>query len=126
MAHYAEIVEIVAPAEAVAGSRVDITVTIRNKHLSTIGILPHGALEYGESPWPTISFPDGWANVAGGQTHSFDGHFTMLDREVKIHVYSYYYSGGLWYFDDEKTKDVKVTELSPAFSEFKITDYRTV
>ena len=64
MAQYADIVEIVAPAEAAAGSKVDITVRIKNLHSSTIGVMVEGALEYGVTPWPTISLPDNTANVA--------------------------------------------------------------
>ncbi|MBA7491846.1 hypothetical protein ES702_02394 [subsurface metagenome] len=46
MATYADVVEIVAPGEALAGSRVDITVRIKNKYASTIGIMVGGALEH--------------------------------------------------------------------------------
>jgi hypothetical protein len=110
MAQYAEIVEIVVPAEAVAGSRVDITVRIKNKHASAIGIMAGGALEYGVTPWPGITYPTSWANVGGGVTYSFAGYFTMPPANVKIHAYSYFYTEEGWRFDDEKTKDVKVTQ----------------
>ena len=48
MAQYADIVEIVAPGESQAGSRVDITVKIKNTYSAAIGILAGGALEYGD------------------------------------------------------------------------------
>ena len=108
---YTEIVEIVAPSSAVAGSRVDITVKIKNLYPSAIGIMVRGALDYGITPWPTINFPDNQANVPGGATWSFAGYFYMPDSDVKIHAYSYYYAEGAWYFDDEKTKDVKLGEV---------------
>jgi hypothetical protein len=124
---YTEIVEIIAPGQAVAGQRVDIAVKIKNTYSATIGILVGGALDYGVSPWPTITFSDNVANVAAGATHPFYGHFAMPDSDVTIHAYSYYYgSDGYWHFDDEKTKDVSLTELVPEFGQFEIVDYKTV
>lgn len=114
MAQYADIVEIVAPASAEAGSRVDITVKIKNLYSAPIGIMVGGALEYGVSPWPSITFPTNWANVAAGTTYSFPGYFTMPyyppGKEIIIHAYSYYYADGSWHFDDEMVKTVTVAE----------------
>ena len=127
MALYADIVEIVAPAEAVAGSRVDITVKIKNKYASAIGIMVGGALEYGVSPWPGITFPSNSANVGAGVTYSFNGYFYMPDKAVTIHAYSYWYGAdGYWYFDDEMTKVISLAALTPQVSEFKIADFYRV
>lgn len=107
MALYADIVEIVAPGVAVSGSRVDITVKVKNTYTSPIGIMVGGALECGITPWPAITFPSNVANVDAGVTHSFTGYFVMPDRDVKIHAYSYYYGAdGNWHLDDEMTRDV--------------------
>jgi len=105
MAQYAEIVSIVAPKSAVAGQRVDIEVTVRNLYSSTIGIMVGGALEYGPTKWPKITFPVYSYNTPGGSTHTFEGYFTMPAADTTIHAYSYYYAG-TWYPDDEKTKDI--------------------
>lgn len=112
MALYADIIDIDAPGSAVIGSRVDITVKIRNLYPSTIGIMVGGALEYGVVPYPQITFPDDQENVAGGATHSFSGRFTMPSKDVYIHAYSYYYSSDdfAWHFDDRMTKRVVATE----------------
>ena len=124
MATYADVVEIVAPGEALAGSRVDITVRIKNKYVSTIGIMVGGALEHGVTPWPGIDFPTNWANVPGGATQSFAGHFTMPDKGVTIHAYSYYYAEGSWYFDDEMTKAVGLAEAPESeFASIEIVSY---
>lgn len=132
MALYAEIVEIVAPSSAVAGSGVDIQVKIKNKHSSTIGIMVGGALDYGVTPWPGINFPYDWDNVAAGATKTFYGSFTMPyyppGKIITIHAYSYWYSPetGLWYFDDESTKDVETIapeEPEAAITQFEIVDY---
>jgi len=127
MATYSQIVEIVAPAQAYSGSRVDITVKIKNLYDSVISLMVGGALEYGVSPWPGLEYPQSGADVEGGVTYSFNGYFYMPDRAVTIHGYSYWYGGdGYWHFDDEKTKGVNIAALSPLVSEFKITDFAKV
>jgi len=124
---YTEIVEIVAPDSAVAGSRVDVAVKIKNTYSAQMGIMVGGALEYGVTPWPGINFPSNQENVAPGAWAWFYGHFTMPNSSVKIHAYSYWYdSDGYWHFDDEKTKAVTLAEPAPAFSEFAISDYSVV
>lgn len=123
MAEYAEIVEIVAPSLNPAGSRVDITVRVKNKYASTIGIMVGGALEYGVTPWPGITFPDDVANVSGGATHTFSGWFTMPGKNVKIHAYSYYYADGSWHFDGEIVKSVGLVEQASEFSSIEIVSY---
>ena len=125
MAQYADIIEIVAPAEAQAGSRVDITVRIKNTHSAAIGIMVGGALEYGVSPWPGIAFPTSSTNVNAGATYSFSGYFTMPDRKVTIHAYSYWYGvDEAWYFDDEMTKVVNPAEVvASQFGSIEIMSY---
>ena len=125
MAQYADIVEIVAPAEAAQGSRVDIAVKVKNTYSSAIGIMVGGALEYGVSPWPGINFPEPSANVNAGVTQSFNGYFIMLDKKVTIHAYSYYYGAdGSWHFDDEMTRAVnQAQEIESQFGSIEIVSY---
>jgi len=112
LAQYADIIEIVAPSQAAQGSRVDITVKIKNIYSSPIGIMVGGALEYGVSPWPGINFPSPSTNVSAGVTQSFSGYFTMPDKKVTIHAYSYWYGAdNSWHVDDEMTKVVNLTEV---------------
>lgn len=114
---YTEITSVEAPASAIAGSRVSVRVTIKNKHSAQIGIMVGGAIENGVSPWPTISFPNYWANFPAGVSYYFDGSFIMPANAVVIHAYSYYYGGdGAWHFDDERTKNVG---LGAAEAEFR-------
>jgi len=126
VAQYADIVGITAPSEAMEGSRVDITVRIKNFYSSIIGIMAGGALEYGVSPWPGISFPENSANVDPGSTRSFSGSFTMPNKKVTIHAYSYYYaSDGYWYFNDEMTKTVNLVEVPDSeFGSIEIVSYQ--
>jgi hypothetical protein len=116
VAQYADVIEIVAPSEAAQGNRVNITVKIKNSYSAAIGIMVGGALEYGVSPWPGINFPIPSANVDGGATNSFGGYFIMPDKKVTIHAYSYWYgTDGSWYFDDEMTQVVNITEVRYEF-----------
>ena len=127
MAQYADIIEIVAPAQAAPGDLVNITVRIKNLYSGAIGIMVAGALEYGVTPWPGIEFPTNNANVDAGVTYSFSGYFYMPDKGVTIHAYSYWYGAdGYWYFDDEMTKAVNLAALTPQVSEFKIADFYKV
>jgi hypothetical protein len=125
MAQYADIIEIVAPAEAQSGSRVDITVKIKNTHSVAIGIMVGGALEYGVSPWPGIAFPVSSTNVDGGATYSFSGSFTMPDKKVTVHAFSYWYGAdGAWHFDDEMTKVVNLAAVvASQFGSIEIVSY---
>ncbi|QBX63331.1 hypothetical protein [Dehalococcoides mccartyi] len=125
MALYADVIEIVAPSQAAAGNRVDITIKVKNTYSAVISIMVSGALEYGVSPWPGIDVPENWANVNGGATYLFSGSFVMPDRRVTIHAYSYWYgSDGYWYFDDEFTKSVEIATASePSISDFRIADF---
>jgi hypothetical protein len=124
MAQYADIVGITAPGQAAPGSRVDITVRIKNLYSSPIGIMAGGALEYGVTPWPTITYPNNSDNVDGGATKSFSGYFTMPDSDVRIHAYSYYYgTDGYWHFDDEEEKDINVGVQESEYGSIEIISY---
>jgi len=105
MAVYADIISIDAPGSAVVGERVDIKVKIKNKYSATIGIMVGGALDYGVTPWPQITFPSPQSNVPALSTYTFNGYFTMPNKNTIIHAYSYYYSAAEygWIFDDEMT-----------------------
>lgn len=127
MAQYADIIEIVAPSQAVSESRVDITIKVKNTYSGAIAIMVGSGLEYGVSPWPGIDFPENWANVDGGVVHSFNGYFVMPDARVTIHAYSYWYGAdGYWHFDDEMTKSVNLAALTPQVSDFQIADFYKV
>ena len=126
MALYADIIEIVSPSQAQAGSRVDITVRVRNTFSADIGIKVVGVPEYtGIPPGLYIDFPEPTADVGPGATWSFDGWFTMPNARVTVHIYSYWYgSDGYWHLDDEMTKTVDLAAApQPTISEFRIVDY---
>ena len=127
MALYADIVEIVAPAQALPGNRVDVTVRIKNTYSSPIGVMVAGVIEINATPQSAIDFPEPSANVDAGVTYSFAGSFTMPGSKVTVHAYSYWYGGdGYWHQDDEMTKVIDLLTLSPQVSEFKIADFSRV
>jgi len=125
MAQYADIIEIAASAQAESGDRVDITVRIKNTYSSAIGIMVGGALEYGVSPWPGITFSSPSTNVDAGVTHSFSGYFTMPDSRVTVHAYSYYYGAdGSWHWDDEMTRVIDLAAVPDSeFGSIEIVSY---
>ncbi|AQU05311.1 hypothetical protein B1778_00800 [Dehalococcoides mccartyi] len=129
MAQYADIIEIVAPGQASAGSRVDVTVRVRNLYSSVISILVVAFPDYAGVPgglYITGLYPqETWANVPAGATQSFSGYFTMPDKNVTIRAYSYWYgSDGSWYFDDEMTKVVNLAEVvASQFGSIEIVSY---
>lgn len=119
---YTDIIEIVAPSKAVAGSTVSVEVKIKNiwstgVHIYCIGVL--------DSEARFIDWLDAW--VSPGATESYYGSFIMPSRNVTIHAYSYYEAAdGFLYSDDEDEKGISLAELVPEFSEFALVDYKTV
>lgn len=131
MASYTEITEIVAPAEAVVGSKVGIIVRIKNIGSVITTIMAVGVPEYPGLP-PAV-YIDGlypftaMVDTLSGWVAEFTGSFIMPSSGVKIHIYSYWYGAdGYWHLDNEKTKDVKLTELVPSFSEFSVASFSKV
>lgn len=126
MALYADIIEIVSPSQAQAGSRVDVTVRVKNTFSAAIGIKVVGVPEYtGIPPGLYIDFPEPMADVGPGAIQSFSGWFIMPNARVTVHIYSYWYgSDGYWHLDDEMTKAVDLAAApQPTISEFRIVDY---
>lgn len=126
MALYADIIEIVAPYQAAAGSRVDIIVKVKNTYSADIGVKVVGVPEYvGLPPGLYIDFPEPIATVGPGDIQPFDGSFTMPDARVTMRIYTYWYgSDGYWHFDDEMTKIVELAAApQPAISDFRVADY---
>ena len=127
MAQYADIIEILAPAESAPGSQVNVLVKVKNLYATTISLMIGGSLEYGISPWPSILFEEPVADVEGLAAYTFGGFFVMPDKPVTLHLYSYWYGAdGYWHLDDEMTRVISPAALTPQVSEFKITDFSKV
>lgn len=120
---YTEIVDIVAPSSAAAGSTVNVEVKIKNRYSASVHIYCVAVLD---SATRFIDWQDAW--VSPGITKSFYGSFVMPNKNVTINAYSYYEAvDGYLYFDDSKSKTVTLAALpSPEFSGFVISDYSKV
>jgi len=97
---YTDIVEIVAPSSAVAGSTVVVEVKIKNLYSQSLHIFTAGYV-FTEM----FLYQDAW--VAPGSVQSFVSTFVMPTRSVTIEAYSYYEGadGGI-YYDDSASKSV--------------------
>jgi len=115
---YTEITEIWTDKDSYSpGETVWVSVLIKNLHSASIHIRCEGLAN--DSKFMDL---DAWVNP--GITYSFGGYFTMPNSDVTIHAKSYYEgTDRLWHLDDEKTKDVSLTELAPEVTQFEISDY---
>lgn len=101
---YTEIVNIIAPAQAAYGDLVTVEVRVRNLYSEPIYISVAG--QYNGA---LISFSPEYANVGAGATYSFTGSFSMPNNDVRLHIWSYYWTGEEWYPDDYSYVDIALT-----------------
>ncbi|MBA7691915.1 hypothetical protein ES703_100471 [subsurface metagenome] len=98
---YTEIVDIIAPAEAAYGDLVTIEARVKNLYSTYIYISTSGKFDNGIF----YLYPE-YYSVGAGATHSFSGSFSMPNRDVRVYVWSYYWTGEEWYLDDEGYVDI--------------------
>jgi hypothetical protein len=127
MGFYIDITKIESPGSAAPGQVVNIKVTAKNKS-TTIDryILVMGTYD----SYQIYSEPQ-YALVAPQGTQVFTISFTMPARSLVLGIWSYIWveypdQPGYWYNDDYREVTINLAELVPAFSEFKITDYKTI
>jgi hypothetical protein len=108
------IIELVVSNSAREASSVSVQVKVKNTTISPLIVMVGGALEYGVSPWPTMTFTSGLEAIPAGETRTYYGSFTMPRATVVVHAYSYYYDGtlGAYVPDDEASHSVLV-EAAP-------------
>lgn len=123
-----EIVEIIAPSSAVAGTRVNVTVNIRNIWPLSLRMRVAGVLEEDTILVDYLSWSSPTEVVVGSlQTCSFQGYVTMPNKGVRIRAYGYYYGiDDAWHLDDMLTKDLDLSALAPEFSEFAAAGFSRV
>lgn len=102
MGKYTDIIDIVAPASAAAGSKVDVTVKVKN--IDTV----YDHLVACVAEYDSTRFIDLAVIIKSLQTHSFTGSFTMPNKSAIIYAYSYYPVGAEWIFDDSAQKSVSL------------------
>jgi len=102
---FTDIVRIDAPDSAAQGSRVDVTVRIKNIDPTFWHWVACVAIVNG------LRFIDQDTFLGPGKTHSYSGAFLMAGGDVTITAYSYYSYYGEWIPDDEAEKDVALAEV---------------
>lgn len=98
---YTDIVSIIAPAEAAYGDLVNIEVRVKNLYTDPIYIAISGRYDGVD-----IFFSPEYATVEAGATYSFTRSFTMPNNNVRLHVWSFYWTGSEWYQDDYSYVDI--------------------
>lgn len=128
MALIAQIVKVEAPSRADSGATVIIDVHVKN-----LGHAPGGynyVIVTGNADGTILSWQFDFLYLAPQETVVFRGWFIMPSKNVRATVWSWYWDGSQWQVkdkgDDTAFVDISLLELVPAFSEFKITDYRIV
>ena len=94
---YTDITAIYGPAEAAYGDLVSVEVRVRNLHTGPIYIAVSGRYNGID-----ISFSPEYASVDAGATYSFVSSFTMPNNDVRLDVWTFYWTGTEWYQDDHE------------------------
>lgn len=108
---YTELVAIIAPAEAAAGDLVTVEVRVKNLYTGPMYISVAG--QYNGT---LISFSPDYASVGAGATYSFTTSFTMPNNDIRLHVWSYYWTGEEWYPDDYSYVDIALAAPPEVFA----------
>ncbi len=121
MGLYSDIVAIIAPANAVAGSTVDVEVRIKN----LCGYAINLTATKGQVNDMILRFGPVHRGVGAGQIASWYDSFVMPDEEVTISVESWYEgTSGTWQSDGYAEKDVELYSVpSSEFGSISITSY---
>ena len=117
----ADIIKVDAPSSAAAGDQVIVDVSVKNISGSDQYIAVTGAFDS-----TSIPFQFDYLLVSPQETVVFRGWFTMPSSNVRVTVWSWYWDGSTWVYDDQMTKDIALAALTPQISEFKIADFYKV
>lgn len=118
---YTQIVEVVAPSEAVAGDTVNIEVKVKNLYSSSVHITVTGRVGDAE-----LHFGNIYHTVAAGSIQSFYDSFIMPGSAVTLQVWSFYWTGTEWYQDDEASKSIPLTGVFAGTISQKKLEYNAV
>ncbi len=98
---YTEIVAIDAPASADAGDLITVMVRVKNLYTAPAYISITG--KYDNTVFP---FDPGYSSVGAGGSFTAYGQFTMPYKNVRVHIWSFYWTGAEWYQDDYIYRDI--------------------
>lgn len=88
---YTEIVNIIAVSEAAAGDRVAVIVEVKNLHNQYTYIAVTG--KFDES---SLDFSPEYVHVVPWGECSFGAFFDMPNKDVRVHIWSWYWDGNQW------------------------------
>ena len=98
---YTEIFEIIAPSSASSGERVEVEASVENSYDERITVACAGKIDNTEIKPTTESLAlDPWTY------YPFRFFFTMPSEDIRVHIWSYYWTGSEWYQDDYKYVDI--------------------
>lgn len=118
---YTSITGIIAPSEAAYGDWVSVEVRVKNTWTGDIYIAVTGQYD-GVNIYPSIDY----LIVSPGQTVSFYFAFTMLNKSIIFHAWSFFWTGTEWYQDDYAYVNIALAALTSQFGGFGISDYSKV
>ena len=118
---YTSITSIIAPSEVAYGDWVSVEVRVKNTWTGDIYIAVTGQYD-GVNIYPSIDY----LIVSPGQTVSFYFAFTMLNKSIIFHAWSFFWTGTEWYQDDYAYVNIALAALMPQFGGFGISDYSKV
>ena len=120
MGRYTDIVEIVAPDNAIGGSAVNVEVRIKNlcdfaiTMTATMGRVDDTVLRFGAIH----------KVVGTGETASWYDSFVMPDKDVVVSVESWYLGvDDTWHSDDRDEKRISLGEAASQFDAIEIIGY---
>jgi len=107
---YTDIISIAAPAEAAYGDLVNVEVGVKNLWDDYIYIAVTGSYNGVD-----ISFSPEYATVGPGDTYSFTSSFYMPNYGVRLHIWSFYWTGEEWYADDYDYVDIALAGVTEPY-----------
>ncbi len=100
--NYTDIVTIYGPAEAAYGETVNIQVVIKNLYSTAIYIAASGRRDGVD-----FSFSPDWPSVNAGGIYTFTASFSMPDKDIRLDVWSFYWTGTAPAEDDHEYVVIK-------------------
>ena len=117
-----EILNMWATAGPLAGDQVNVTAIVKNISSESLYITCTGL--YDDTP---LTFSPDYIWIDPGKNYSFKASFTMPNKDIRLHVWSFYWTGAEWIVDDYVYLDIALGEAPlPTKEEFKnleITSY---
>ena len=120
MAEVADITRVVVPDEAEAGTQVTVVITVKNIGRARVWVAVTPKVDE-----TVLDVNPTWRNLEYGEEGSFTSSFTMPERGVSVHVWSWYWAME-WRLDDYHHEFIRLKEpeLQPTFGNLVIEGYQ--